>query len=580
VSALAYRAPVAELLFAMREGAADGAALLAASGVDDATLEAVLDEAGRFAAEVLAPLNPVGDRHAARLEGGCVQMAAGFQAAYRQYVEAGWGTLSAAPRWGGQGLPRLVWTGVQEMWKAANLSFSALPQLTMSAVEALQAQADDALCERWLAPLVAGRWTGAMALTEPQAGSDLSGVRTLATPHGDGSWRLHGEKCFITYADHDLAENVVTLVLARTPDAPPGTKGLTLFLVPRQLLDDQGRPGTRNALGYTGLEHKLGFHGAPTGTLRLGDDTQGACGWQVGPLHGGRAAMFVMMHDARFSVGLEGLGIAERARQCAHQYAQTRVQGRVAIERHPDVRRMLLTMDAHTEALRAFALLLAAARDRADTAAVALLTPVFKAWSTETGIAVADLCIQVHGGLGVIEDSGVPQLLRDARAAALYEGTTGIQAADFCGRQLARDPAGARALLAQWHAVLAELRAAVQQAPDAALRDIERGLARALEAAQAATEAVQAALAEGRRAEALAVSVPLLRVWGLTIGATLLARSALRARARSAAGQGDRAFLATRVQRARFHAMHLASAVRGLADTVREGAAACLDEAF
>jgi alkylation response protein AidB-like acyl-CoA dehydrogenase len=593
-----YEAPVEDLLFTMREvaGLHDVLALPAFDMCDEALVQAVLEQAARFASDALAPLNRSGDREGARLDGAEVRMPAGFQAAYASYVEAGWGGLAADPEYGGQGLPRLLWTAVQEMWKAANLGFSALPQLTLGAVEALMAHADEALRQRFLPRLVSGHWTGAMALTEPQAGSDLSAIGALATPHADGSWRLVGQKCFITYADHDLAENVVTLVLARTPGAPAGVKGLTLFLVPKWLVDDDGRLGARNDVRYHSLEHKLGFHAGPTGILNFGD-AGGAVAYRVGALHNGLPAMFVMMNDARFSVGLEGVGLADRAWQQARAYAHERVQGRsagspasVPIVQHPDVRRMLLTMKALTEAMRAFAAVLASARDLGSAhpdagecarqqRQVDFLTPVFKGWCTETGVVVANLGIQVHGGMGVVEETGAAQYLRDARAATLYEGTTGIQAADFVGRKLARDQGQAA------HAVLAQMRDTVDvlggiAAP--AFATLQRDLRRAVEALANATDS---ALAQHARqpAAALAVSVPLLELWGTVIGGWLLAHGACRAHAlRQDPSRPQRygaAFLDAKVATARFYGAHLLSRATGLADIVCEGAAACLDDA-
>ena len=417
-------------------------------------VDQILDEAGRFAVNELAPLNAIGDRQPARLENGVVRTPDGFKEAYGKFVECGWHGLQLPTEWGGQGLPWTVATAVWEMWNSANLAFCLCPILTQAGVELLLRHGTEAQRARYLPKLVSGEWTGTMCLTEPQAGSDVGALRTRAVPEGD-HYRIHGTKIFITYGDHDLTENTIHMVLARTPDAPAGTRGISLFLIPKFLVEDDGALGARNDLRCVSLEHKLGIHGSPTCVMSFGDQ-EGAIGWLVGQEQGGMQAMFTMMNNARLSVGLEGLALAERAYQGALAYARERVQGRrrnggaeapARIIEHPDVRRMLVTMKVQIEAMRALAYSAAAALDRslrepdparraAAEGRLALLIPLVKAWCTDQGFEIASSALQVHGGMGYIEETGIAQHLRDARIAMIYEGTNGIQALDLVGRKL------------------------------------------------------------------------------------------------------------------------------------------------
>ncbi len=409
---------------------------------------------------MLDPLNAVGDREGAqRLDDGTVKTPAGFKDAYRQFCENGWNGLTKSTEYGGQGLPHLLGTAVEEMWHSSNLAFNLCAMLTQGAIEAIALRGSPALKDRFLPNMVAGTWTGTMNLTEPQAGSDLAAVRTRAVPQGDGTYKLFGQKIFITYGEHDYTENIIHLVLARTPDAPEGVKGISLFVVPKFLVNDDGSLGARNDVHCVSLEHKLGIHASPTAVMAYGDHG-GAIGYLVGEENRGLEYMFIMMNLARFSVGMEGVGIAERAYQRAVAYAKERVQGKpVGAEKgaagptiieHPDIRRMLMTMRAQTEAMRAVAYVTSAAMDNAHRhpdaearkrhqAFVDFMIPIVKGCSTETAQEVASLGIQVHGGMGFIEETGAAQHFRDARITTIYEGTTGIQANDFIGRKTARD---------------------------------------------------------------------------------------------------------------------------------------------
>jgi alkylation response protein AidB-like acyl-CoA dehydrogenase len=455
----AYTSPLADMRFVIRQ-IADLNAVRELPGYEEATddlVDAILEEAARLGEKVLAPLNASGDRQGCVFENGAVRVPDGFVYAYQQFVAGGWNGLALPSAYGGQGLPCLLATAVGEIWNAANLAFATCPILTQAAAELLLHHGDARMRADYLPKLVLGEWTGTMQLTEAQAGSDLARVRTRAIPEGD-HYRIFGQKIFITYGEHDLAPNIIHAVLARTPNAPEGVKGLSLFLVPKFLVKEDGRLGPRNDLRCVSIEHKMGINASPTAVMSLGDDS-GAIGFLIGEENRGLNLMFTMMNNARLAVGLEGVGIADRAYQQARSYAFERVQGRqlgdydpeaVAIVRHPDVQRMLLTMKSQTEAARALAYFTAAALDaarrhpddqtrRRHQRLVDLLTPVVKAWCTGVGIDVADTGIQVHGGIGYIEESGVPQFLRDARGAAIYEGTNGIQAMDLVSRKVAGD---------------------------------------------------------------------------------------------------------------------------------------------
>src|SRR6185295_18083462 len=437
-----YQAPLKDMKFVLNELAGLGQ-VGKLPGFEEATpdtVDAILEEASKFASGVLDPINYSGDQEGSKWADGVVTTPKGFRDAYQQFCQGGWNALPFEPEWGGQGLPKLVSTPVQEMWKSSNMSFSLCPLLTQGAIEALLLRGSDELKKRYLPNMVEGKWTGTMNLTEPQAGSDLSLVRTKAERSAD-HYLISGQKIFITYGEHDLAENIVHLVLARTPDAPEGVKGISLFVVPKFLAG-----GKRNTARCASIEHKLGIHASPTAVMVYDK----AVGYVVGEENRGLEYMFIMMNAARFAVGLEGVAIAERAFQRALAFAKERMQGRDLVEgktvpiiRHPDVRRMLMLMKSQTEAMRALAYTTAAAldfahktQDKKQQAFVDLMIPVVKGWSTETGIDVASLGVQVHGGMGFVEETGAAQYLRDARITTIYEGTTGIQAMDLVGRKI------------------------------------------------------------------------------------------------------------------------------------------------
>ncbi|HMM54456.1 MAG TPA: acyl-CoA dehydrogenase [Candidatus Desulfobacillus sp.] len=587
-----YTAPLRDMQFVLRElaGIEEVGKLPGYEEATPDTVEAILEEAAKFASGVLAPLNVTGDRQGAQWQDGEVTMPAGFREAYAQFIENGWNGIGSEPEHGGQGMPKLVVAAVQEMWKASNMAFSLCPLLTTGAIEAITLSGTPELKATWLPKMIAGTWTGTMNLTEPQAGSDLSLVRARAVPQGDGSYKLFGQKIFITYGEHDLAENIVHLVLARTPDAPEGVKGISLFVVPKFLLDAGGGPGARNDARCVSIEHKLGIHASPTCVMAYGDNG-GATGYLVGRENEGLKYMFVMMNAARFAVGLEGVAIAERAYQRALQYARERLQGRdladgsgpVPIIRHPDIRRMLMLMKSQTEAMRALAYVVAAAHDAAvrhpdaterqrNQAFVDLMIPVVKGWSTEVGNEIASLGVQIHGGMGFIEETGAAQHLRDARITTIYEGTTGIQANDLIGRKIAREGgATLKAVVAAMQQVAQELAAQ----PGEEFAALHAGFARGVEALAAAATHVATRFSE----DILAVhvgAVPFLRLMGIVSGGWQLARAALVAQRKLAAGEGDAGFCKTKISTARFYADHLLAQAPGLAATVIKGGAGAL----
>lgn len=599
-----YQAPLRDMRFVIHElvGSSPICALPAYADCDAGLIDAVLEEAGRFAGDILSPLNPVGDRDGARWQTGAdgkgeVRTAAGFADAYRHFAEGGWMALPCPPEFDGQGLPRLLAVAVSEMWKSANLSFSHVVTLTHGAIEALLIAGSDAMKATWLPKLVSGEWTGTMNITEPQAGSDLAAIACRAVPQADGSYRISGQKIFITYGDHDMAANIVHLVLARTPDAPPGVKGLSLFIVPKFILDADGKPGEHNDVYCTSIEHKLGVHGSPTTTLVHGDHG-GSTGYLIGELGRGLEIMFVMMNSARLSVGTEGLGVAQRAWQLASEYAKERVQGTdvtqkggkpVAIVRHPDVRRMLMTQRAHTEAIRALAYSVAALQDiahqsddaEARAAAhrrVELLTPVLKGWSTESAVELTSLAIQVFGGMGFVEETGISQYMRDARITPIYEGTTAIQAADLAGRKLARDGGDALAML------LADMRAdqrTLAGAGDPLLADIATRLGAGLDDLLAASDVLIARMGAAPAA-ALVVAEPFLKLAGTVIGGWLMAKAAKVANDALATGSSD-PFYREKLASAQFYMGHILPRSAGLRITVESDNSLLLelpDEAF
>jgi alkylation response protein AidB-like acyl-CoA dehydrogenase len=588
-----YTAPLKDMQFVLRELAGIDA-VSAWPGFEDATADlaqAILEEAGKFASGVLSPINGSGDREGARWIDGEVHTARGWREAYARFTEGGWNALSCAPAHGGQGLPRLISSLVEEMWNGANVSFALCPMLTRGAIEALELCGSAEQQAMYLPKLVSGAWTGTMNLTEPQAGSDLAAVRTRALPQADGSFRIHGQKIFITYGEHDLTDNIVHLVLARTPHAPEGVKGISLFVVPKFLVNADGSLGPRNDVRCVSIEHKLGIHASPTAVLAFGDG-EGALGWLVGDENRGLEYMFIMMNAARYSVGLEGVGLCERAYQRALAFARSRVQGpelgaksrdKVAIIRHPDVRRMLLQMKSRTEALRAVACVVAAAMDAAaahpdaaerqqQQAFVDLMIPIVKGWSTETAVLVTSLGVQVHGGMGYIEETGAAQHLRDARITPIYEGTTGIQAADLLGRKVVKD--GGRTLQ-RLIAQISEVGAQLGRESDGDLQAMGRSLDGAIQALSSATAFILAAWPQDARRPSVG-AVPFLELLGLVVGGWQMGRAALVSQAHLAQGGGDAEFFQAKVLTARFYADHVLSGAAGLAHTVVHGADAAL----
>ena len=578
---MTYRAPLADISFALKYAAglptAIDEGLFGDLTIDD--VDAVLAEAGRFAAEVLAPLNRVGDTYGTPFKDGVVTTAPGWKEAYNGWREGGWNGLASPTEWGGQGLPQALNMACLEMWNSAAMAFAVGPLLTIAAVDALDAHGSDTLKRTYLKKLVSGEWAGTMQLTEPQAGSDVGSLRTRAERAGDGTYRLKGQKIFITYGEHDLTDNIIHFVLARLPDAPLGTRGISLFLVPKFLLNPDGSLGARNDIRAHSVEHKLGIHGSPTCTMILGD-RDGAVGYLIGEENAGMASMFTMMNRARLAVGLQGVGIAESATQQALVYARERRQGRTTgmkamesapIIAHPDVRRTLLSMRALTGAARTICYATAIALDRSerstDPAArkaaherASLLTPVAKAFSTDMGVEVASLGVQVHGGMGFIEETGAAQFYRDARIAPIYEGTNGIQAIDLVTRKLPLS--GGAAVAAQ----IKELRGIVEAV--AANNDPAFGwtpvrLEEAVESLARATEWLLGRLDKDTDA-ALAGATPYLRLFGLATGGCLLAQQAL-----SALRLGAEA--APRVALARFFAENSAVQSSGLERSIVEG---------
>ena len=584
-----YTAPLRDMLFTMKEvGGLE--AICAQPGHEETTpelVEAILREAANYAAGVLDPLNRPGDVQGARWNDGEVTSADGFREAWSSFCENGWIGMPASTEWGGQGLPTLVSTAVLEMWKSSNLAFSLCQMLTLGAVEAIAHHGSGALKQRFLEPMIAGRWTGTMNLTEPQAGSDLAALRSRAVPEGD-HYRISGNKIFITWGEHDMAENIVHLVLARLPDAPPGVKGISLFLCPKFLVNGDGSLGERNDLSCTSIEHKLGIHGSPTASMSFGE-RGGAIGYLVGEPHQGLACMFTMMNHARLNVGLEGVGVSERAYQHARAYALERVQGKPAlavsgtIAGHPDVRRMLMDMKARTEAMRALAYFCAGQMDRAaghpDTqeraqaqALVGLLTPVVKGWCTDSAQGITSDGVQIHGGMGYVEETGAAQYFRDARITTIYEGTTGIQANDLIGRKLARE--GGRTL----KALLARIDSDARRLMDARDPELEPIGDALMKTAHALEESADWLLvhSDAQSQDCAAGAVPFLRLAGTVIGGWLSARMAEAATAQLAVGAGDAGFLSAKRITASHYATHVLVEASALRDIVINGAASTL----
>ncbi len=580
-----YKAPLRDMHFVLQElaGLAEIAKLPGCEEINAELVDQILEESAKFASGVLSPLNQPADKEGSKWDQGKVTTPKGFKEAYRQFIEAGWNALQAPAEHGGQGLPKIVSTPVVEMWKSANLSFSLVTMLTAGAVEALILRGTEQQKKQYLPKMIAGNWTGTMNLTEPQAGSDLALVRTKAVREGD-HYRVSGQKIFITYGEHDLAENIIHLVLARVEGAPEGVRGISMFLVPKFLVNADASIGQRNEVLCASIEHKLGIHASPTAVLVY----ENAVGYLVGEENHGLEYMFIMMNLARFAVGLEGLAIAERAYQQALAYAKERVQSRdvagggkaVTIIHHPDVRRMLMSMKSQTEAMRALGYVVAAAVDKSlrhpdkeerarNQAFADLMIPIVKGWFTETGIEVASTGIQVHGGMGFIEETGAAQHLRDARITTIYEGTTGIQANDLIGRKIAREGgATAKEMIAVMRAVEAELGKAAGE-DMAATRE---ALSAALTAAEECVSWMVITYGSDIKA-AHAGAVPFLKLMGIVCGGWQMARAALVAQQRLSEGKGDKSFYEAKIKTARFYADHLLTQAPGLRNTIVHGAA-------
>ena len=584
---MTYTAPVEDVLFALRTAAGLDDLLAGGlfEGLDADTVRAVIEEAGKLGEDVLAPLSKTGDRQGATLRDGRVATAPGWKEAYEQFRAGGWNALPCPEHYGGQGLPSLISTATTEIWNSANLAFGLCPLLTQGAIDALEATGSEALKGLFLPRMVSGEWTGTMNLTEPQAGSDLAAITAKAMPDGDGAYRVFGTKIFITYGDHELTDNIVHMVLARLPDAPPGTKGISLFLVPKFLVNVDGSLGARNDVACAGLEHKLGIHGSPTCVMQFGEK-EGAVGYLVGEENRGLAAMFIMMNAARLGVGVQGVAVAERATQLALSYAKERRQGRAVngsghhmspIIEHPDVKRMLLTMRALTRAARAICLVTAREADisrrakgeterQAAAGRAALLTPIAKAFSTDVACEVASLGVQVHGGMGFIEETGAAQHYRDARILPIYEGTNGIQAIDLVARKL---PLGGGEVLKALIQELGRVAAEAETANQDGFGQMGRRLTEAVNALAEASLWMARQLHENPQA-ALAGASAYLRLFGISAGGCYLAKGALAAARDSASAPPGTIALA------RFFAETIATQAPGLLATITTGADAVL----
>ena len=570
---MTYRAPVADIAFTLKHSAGLDRAI--ADGIygdlDLATVDAVLEEAGKFASDVIAPLNSIGDKHGAPFKDGKVTTPPGWKDAYTSWAAAGWNGLASPDDYGGQGLPQAVNAACVEMWNSASMAFGIGPVLTMAAVDALHAYGSDDLKARYLEKLISGEWMGTMQLTEPQAGSDVGALRTKAERASDGTYRITGQKIFITYGEHDLTDNIIHFVLARLPDAPAGTKGISLFLIPKFLPD-----GTRNDVRAHSVEHKLGIHASPTCTMVYGDKG-GAVGWLIGEEHKGMLAMFKMMNRARLAVGLQGVAIAERATQQALAYARERKQGPGTIINYPDVKRMLLTMRGLTGAARAICYATAIAIDRSERSKTeaerqaaheraSLLTPVAKAFSTDIGVEVSSLGVQVHGGMGYIEETGAAQHFRDARIAAIYEGTNGIQAIDLVARKV---PLNGGKTVETYIGELREIVGRVKAVNDPSLGETGARLAESVDSLERATHWL---LKQQDAANIQAAATPYLRLFGNTAGGCMLADDALAA---LRAGDG-----ASRTAQTRFFAENIVVQANGLERAVNNESINAADAAL
>lgn len=589
---MSYVAPLKDMLFVINElaGLSQVNALPGCEDASHETVEAVLEENAKFCSEVVAPLNVSGDKEPSYWHDGKVTTTKGFREAFKAFGEAGWQGVQHPVEFGGQGLPKLVATPCIEMLNAANLSFALCPLLTDGAIEALMTAGTDEQKSTYLANLISGKWTGTMNLTEPQAGSDLALVRSRAVPQGDGTYKIFGTKIFITYGEHDMAENIVHLVLARTPDAPEGVKGISLFVVPKFLVNVDGSLGARNDVHCVSIEHKLGIKASPTAVLQFGDHG-GAMGTLVGEENRGLEYMFIMMNAARFAVGMQGVAVAERAYQKAVAYARERAQSRdlagssgpVAIIHHPDVRRMLMSMRAQTEAARALSYVTAAALDAAhhhpddavrkvNQSFYEYMVPVVKGWSTEMSIDVASTGVQVHGGMGFIEETGAAQYYRDARILTIYEGTTAIQANDLVGRKTVRD-GGATA-----KSILTQVRRTEEELSASALADLVAIRTQLAAGSKALEEVVNYVVANIKSdiKGVFAGSVPYLKLAGVVLGGWQMARAALVAERKLKAGEGDAKFYQAKIATARFFADHILSQAATYRAAIIDGSAGVL----
>lgn len=580
-----YRAPAEEMIFVLEEiaGRADVAALPGFEDASEDLVAAIIEEAGKLGTEVLDPINQSGDQEGCTLENGVVRTPAGFKEAYQQFIDGGWNSMPFDPAYGGQGLPWLVSTATSEIWHAANMSFGLCPLLTGGAAELLSEHGSDDLKSTYLEKMISGVWTGTMNLTEPHAGSDLAHIRTKAKRDGD-HYRISGQKIFITYGEHDFTENIVHMVLARTPDGPEGIKGISLFVVPKFLVNEDGSLGDRNDLRCGSIEHKMGINASPTAVMLYGEN-EGAIGYLVGEENRGIEYMFTMMNNARLAVGLEGVAIAERAYQRARAFAEDRNQGRaiggqskdsVSIIHHPDVKRMLLSMRSQTEAVRALTYYVAANLDIAhrhqdpeiakkSQIFVDLLTPVVKAWSTDVGVEVANTGIQIHGGMGFIEETGAAQHFRDARIAPIYEGTNGIQANDLTARKIGREGGETAKLL------ISEMRTSLDN-----MSSSHAKMTAAIDALEKATNWVVANY-EREPETALAGAVPYLRLMGITVGGWLMVRS-LEIVQQKRDQYPD--FADRKLASVRYYARYILTEADGLATAVIDGSSAVTQTAL
>ncbi|MBL4612502.1 MAG: acyl-CoA dehydrogenase [Emcibacter sp.] len=581
-----YIAPTREMKFVLKDviGIAEISALERFQDASDDIIDAVLEEAGKFCGEILSPLNVIGDREGAKLTVEGVSPAPGFKEAYEAYAENGWASVAGDVDYGGQGLPLTLASAVYEFVDASNMAFSLCSMLTTGAIESIVAHGSQEQKDLYLEKMISGQWAGSMNLTESHAGTDVGALRTKAEPVADGSYRIRGQKIFITWGDHDMTENIIHLVLARTPGSPNGTKGISLFIVPKFLINEDGTLGARNDAKCVSLEHKLGIHGSPTCVMAFGEDDN-CVGYMLGAENKGMAAMFTMMNNARLNVGIQGVACAERAWQMALDYAKDRVQGVAvgatkpgpsAIIDHADVRRILMTIKSTTEAARAITMLNAKALDMADHHPDAdirerykgladLLTPLSKAYGSDMGVENSSLALQVHGGMGFIEETGIAQIFRDSRINPIYEGTNGVQAMDLVGRKLSMMGG------MHWRGFLKEISDFGEALPGTAeFKALKQNLANAVDATAECAEWILAQHVDNMRS-ALAGSSPFLRLFSVTAGCYLLAKGALSARTRLDNGDADQDFLSAKIITARFYGEQMVPPAIGLKDTIMAG---------